>query len=109
MDFNYLYRELAVSTRRNKELSDKLNEALKEIEYLKHRARQNSDDWLPGDDIEAYGEWFTLVVEESSYYAERNEYQVYRLLDESYSLSERMTLEDLRNNYTNVRLEQRLK
>lgn len=64
------------------------------------------DDWLPGDDIEAYGEWFTLVVEESSYYAEKNQYQVYRLLDENYSLSERMTLEDLRNNYTNASLEQ---
>lgn len=62
--------------------------------------------WLPGDDIEAYGEWFTLVVEESSYYAEKNQYQVYRLLDENYSLSERMTLEDLKNNYTNVSLEQ---
>ena len=64
------------------------------------------DDWLPGDDIEAYGEWFTLVVEESSYYAEKNQYQVYRLLDDNYSLSERMTLEDLKNNYTNVNLEQ---
>lgn len=67
------------------------------------------DDWLPGDDIEAYGEWFTLVVEESSYYAERNEYQVYRLLDENYSLSERIMLEDLKNNYTNASLENRLK
>ncbi|AVR55468.1 hypothetical protein HOT02_gp023 [Staphylococcus phage phiSA_BS2] len=67
------------------------------------------NDWLPGDDIEAYGEWFTLVVEESSYYAEKNEYQAYRLLDENYSLSERMTLEDLKNNYTNVSLEKRLK
>ena len=64
------------------------------------------NEWLPGDDIEAYGEWFTLVVEESSYYAEKNQYQVYRLLDENYSLSERMTLEDLKNNYTNVSLEQ---
>ena len=64
------------------------------------------DEWLPGDDIEAYGEWFTLVVEESSYYAEKNQYQVYRLLDDNYSLSERMTLEDLKNNYTNVNLEQ---
>lgn len=67
------------------------------------------NDWLPGDDIEAYGEWFTLVVEESSYYAEKNQYQVYRLLDENYSLSERMTLEDLKNNYTNASLEKRLK
>ena len=64
------------------------------------------NEWLPGDDIEAYGEWFTLVVEESSYYAEKNQYQVYRLLDENYSLSERMTPEDLKNNYTNVSLEQ---
>ena len=64
------------------------------------------DEWLPGDDIEAYGEWFTLVVEESSYYAEKNQYQVYRLLDENYSLSERMTLEDLKSSYTNVSLEQ---
>ena len=64
------------------------------------------DDWLPGDDIEAYGEWFTLVVEESSYYAEKNQYQVYRLLDDNYTLSERMTLEDLKRNYTNVSLEQ---
>lgn len=69
------------------------------------------DDWLPGDDIEAYGEWFTLVIEEGSYYEdeEKNQYQVYRLLDENYSLSERMTLEDLKNNYTNVSLENRLK
>ena len=64
------------------------------------------NNWLPGDDIESYGEWFTLVVEESSYYAEKNQYQVYRLLDENYSLSERMTLEDLKNNYTNASLEQ---
>ena len=64
------------------------------------------NEWLPGDDIEAYGEWFTLVVEESSYYAEKNQYQVYRLLDENYSLSERMTLKDLKRNYTNVSLEQ---
>ena len=64
------------------------------------------DEWLPGDDIEAYGEWFTLVVEESSYYAEKNKYQVYRLLDDNYSLSERMTLEDLKRNYTNASLEQ---
>ena len=63
-------------------------------------------EWLPGDDIEAYGEWFTLVVEESSYYAEKNQYQVYRLLDDNYTLSERMTLKDLKRNYTNVSLEQ---
>ena len=67
------------------------------------------NDWLPGDDIEAYGEWFTLVVEESSYYAEENKHQSYRLLDESFSLSERMTLNDLKNNYTNASLENRLK
>lgn len=64
------------------------------------------NDWLPGDDIEAYGEWFTLVVEESSYYAKQNQYQVYRLLDDNYTLSERMTLKDLKRNYTNVSLEQ---
>ena len=66
-------------------------------------------EWLPGDNIEAYGDWFTLVVEESSYYAEKNKYQVYRLLDENYSLSERMTLNDLKNNDTNASLEKRLK
>lgn len=66
----------------------------------------SDNDWLPGDDIEAYGAWFTLVVEESSYLAEKNQYQYYRLLDESYSLSERMTIEDLKNNYTNASLEQ---
>lgn len=69
-----------------------------------HELRFN--DWLPGDDIEAYGEWFTLVVEQDSFYTEANEYCSYRLLDENYALSERMTLEDLKNNYTNVRLEQ---
>ena len=63
-------------------------------------------EWLPGDDIEAYGAWFTLVVEESSYPTENNCYQIYRLLDENYSLSERMTLEDLKRNYTNASLEQ---
>lgn len=51
------------------------------------------DDWLPGDDIEAYGEWYTLLVED----------EYYRLL------SERMTLKDLKNNYINVSLEERLK
>ena len=64
------------------------------------------DEWLPGDDIEAYGEWYTLVVEESSYLAEKNQYQYYRLLDKNYSLSDRKTLEDLKSNYTNVSLEQ---
>lgn len=67
------------------------------------------DEWLPGDDIEAYGEWYTLVVEESSYLAEKNQYQYYRLLDKNYSLSDRMTLEDLRKKYTNASLEKRLK
>ena len=64
------------------------------------------DEWLPGDDIEAYGEWYTLVVEESSYLAEKNQYQYYRLLDKNYSLSERMTLDHLKSSYTNVSLEQ---
>ena len=63
-------------------------------------------EWLPGDNIEAYGDWFTLVVEESSYLAEKNQYQYYRLLDKNYSLSDRKTLEDLKSNYTNVSLEQ---
>ena len=67
------------------------------------------DDWLLGDDIEWQGEWFTLVVEESSYSTERNQYQVYRLLDDNYILSERMTVDDLRKNYTNASLEKRLK
>ena len=67
------------------------------------------DEWLPGDDIEAYGEWYTLVVEESSYFAEKNQYQYYRLLDENYSLSDRKTLDHLMSNYTNVSLEKRLK
>ena len=73
---------------------DKVLELLTEVE------------WLPGDDIEAYGERFTLVVEESSYLAEKNQYQYYRLLDKNYSLSDRKTLEDLKSNYTNVSLEQ---
>ena len=63
-------------------------------------------EWLPGDNIEAYGDWFTLVVEESSYLAEKNQYQYYRLLDENYSLSDRKTLDHLMSNYTNVSLEQ---
>lgn len=67
------------------------------------------NDWLPGDDIEAYGEWFTLVVEEGSYCMENNQYQVYRLLDDNYILSERMAVDDLKNNYTNASLEKRLK
>lgn len=73
---------------------DKVLELLTEVE------------WLPGDNIEAYGDWFTLVVEESSYLAEKNQYQYYRLLDKNYSLSDRKTLEDLKSNYTNVSLEQ---
>lgn len=67
------------------------------------------DEWLPGDDIEAYGEWYTLVVEESSYLAEKNQYQYYRLLDKNYSLSDRKTLDHLMSSYTNVSLEKRLK
>ena len=67
------------------------------------------DEWLPGDNIEAYGDWFTLVVEESSYLAEKSQYQYYRLLDKNYSLSDRKTLEDLKSSYTNVSLEKRLK
>ena len=66
----------------------------------------SDNDWVPGDDIEACGDWFTLVVEESSYLAEKNQYQYYRLLDGDYSLSDRKTLEDLKSNYTNVSLEQ---
>ena len=66
-------------------------------------------EWLPGDNIEAYGDWYTLVVEESSYLAEKNQYQYYRLLDKNYSLSERMTLDHLKSSYTNVSLEKRLK
>ena len=64
-----------------------------EIEYVEDAMK---NDWLPGDDIEAYGEWYTLVVED----------EYYRLLDDDYSLSERMTLEDLKNNYNNARLDQ---
>lgn len=71
------------------------------------------DDWLPGDDIEAYGEWFTLVVEESSYYtpgtSEKHMDIYYRLLDENYNISDRMTLNYLKSNYSNVSLEKRLK
>src|SRR5699024_2292553 len=83
-----------ISCTLEKSMVNKVLELLKESE------------WLPGDDIEAYGEWFTLVVEKSSYYAEKNQYQVYRLLDDNYTLSERMTLKDLKRNYTNVSLEQ---
>ena len=67
-------------------------------------------EWLPGDDIEAYGEWFTLVMQESKYYiagsAEEHIIQYYRLLDEDYYLSDIIELEDLKKNYTNVSLEQ---
>src|SRR5699024_4129316 len=63
-------------------------------------------EWLPGDDIEAYGEWFTLVVEESGYYAEKNQYQVYRLLDDTYTVAKRMTLKEFKSKYTNVSVEQ---
>lgn len=101
-----VYKQLALLDKRNKELSDKLNNALKEIEYLQSKV----SEWLPGDDIEAYGEWFTLVVEEDNHYTiSNNEYCSYRLLDDNYKLSEQMTLEDLKNNYNNVSLEKRLK
>ena len=76
-----------------------------------HELRFN--DWLPGDDIEAYGEWFTLVMQESKYYiagsAEEYINKYYRLLDEDYYLSDIIELEDLKNNYTNASLEKRLK
>ena len=79
----------------------------KVIELLK------KDEWLPGDDIEAYGEWFTLVMQESKYYiagsAEEYINKYYRLLDEDYYLSDIIELEDLKNNYTNASLEKRLK
>ena len=68
------------------------------------------NEWFPGDDIEAYGEWFTLVMQESKYYiagsAEEHIIQYYRLLDEDYYLSDIIELEDLKKNYTNVSLEQ---
>lgn len=71
------------------------------------------NDWLPGDDIEWQGEWFTLVVEESECYnpgtEEEHINKYYRLLDREYNLSVRMTLEDLKMGYTNVSLENRLK
>lgn len=67
------------------------------------------NDWLPGDDIEAYGEWFTLVMQESKYYiaGSGEEYisKYYRLLDKDYYLSDIMELKDLKMNYTNVSLE----
>uniref|UniRef100_A0AB39C8D8 Uncharacterized protein n=1 Tax=Staphylococcus phage UHP46 TaxID=3234966 RepID=A0AB39C8D8_9CAUD len=56
-------------------------------------------DWLPGDDIENDLESCTLVVEDDCY----------RLLYNDYSISDRMTLEDLRKKYTNVSLEKRMK
>lgn len=63
------------------------------------------DEWLPGDDIEVQGEWFTLVVEEDNHYTvSNNEYCSYRLLDNNYKLSKQMTLEDLKCCYTNVSL-----
>lgn len=64
-------------------------------------------EWLPGDDIEAQGEWFTLVIEEDNHYTvSNNEYCSYRLLDNNYALSERMTLKDLKCCYTNASLVQ---
>src|SRR5699024_10507380 len=78
-----------------------------EIEYVEDAMK---NEWLPGDDIEAYGEWFTLVIEESKYYiagsAQEHIIQYYRLLDEDYYLSDIIELEDLKKNYTNVSLEQ---
>lgn len=67
------------------------------------------NDWLPGDDIESYGEWFTLVAEENSYCTVKNQYQIYRLLDDNYILSDRVTLDDLKKNHVNASLEKRLK
>ncbi|XWX32599.1 hypothetical protein LCFBJUUZ_CDS0140 [Staphylococcus phage PG-2021_76] len=57
------------------------------------------DDWLPGDDIENDLEWCTLVVENDCY----------RLLYNDYSISDRMTLNYLKSNYTNASLEKRMK
>lgn len=57
------------------------------------------NEWLPGDDIENDLESCTLVVEDDCY----------RLLYNDYSISDRMTLEDLRKKYTNASLEKRLK
>ena len=71
------------------------------------------NDWLPGDDIEWQGEWFTLVMQESKYYiggsAEEHINKYYRLLDKDYYLSDIIELEDLKMGYTNVSLENRLK
>lgn len=71
------------------------------------------NDWLPGDDIEWQGEWFTLVMQESKYYkaGSSEEYvdKYYRLLDKDYYLSDVIELEDLKNIYTNASLEKRLK
>lgn len=68
------------------------------------------EEWLPGDKIEAYGEWFTLVIEEDNHYTvSNNEYCSYRLLDNDCKLSKQMTLEDLKMGHTNVSLEKRLK
>ena len=57
------------------------------------------NEWLPGDDIENGLDWGKLVVENDCY----------RLLYNDYSLSDIMSLEDLKKNYTNVSLEKRLK
>ncbi len=66
------------------------------------------DEWLPGDDIELQGEWFTLVMQESKYYiagsAEEYINKYYRLLDKDYYLSDIIELEDLKCCYTNVSL-----
>lgn len=108
MDFEHVYEQLRLSERRNKELTNMLDEALVELEHLREEVNGMEDEWLPGDDIEAYGQWFILVIEENNHYTvSNNEYCSYRLLDDNHALSERMTLEDLRNNYTNVNLERR--
>lgn len=106
------------------ELNNKVKVRISESGYLINRASEfgvfrreretsmlikvleifKESEWLPGDVIEAYGEWFTLVVEEYNHYTESNKYCSYRLLDDSHTLSERKTLEDLKNNYTNESL-----
>src|SRR5699024_1204709 len=98
----YIIRKInergAISCTFEKYMTDKVIELIKK------------DVWLPGDDIEAYGECFTLVMQESKYYiagsAEEHIIQYYRLLDEDYYLSDIIELEDLKKNYTNVSLEQ---
>lgn len=89
---------------------DVISCALEKSMVVKVLELLTENNWLPGDDIEGYGEWFTLVIEEDNHYTvSNNEYRFYRLLDENYSLSNRMTLNDLKKNYTNASLEKRLK